>query len=125
MFRQSMCVILSIFVVPLSLQTRILLQFMPVRLVPCHEEISKGTLLCGCRLAPMHAIHIVGRCLRLISVYAAYHYVIGRGVSLTFFVFVCLLGSAVVFSTIQRPWRGRPLPNNVVLETSSIFCFIF
>ena len=62
----------------------------------------------------MHAIHIVGRCLRLVSVYAAYHYVIARGVSLTFFVFVCLLGSAAVFSALQRPWRGRPLPNSLV-----------
>ena len=67
------------------------------------------------RMAPMHAIHIVGRCLRLVSVYAAYHYVIARGVSLTFFVFVCLLGSAAVFSALQRPWRGRPLPNSLVL----------
>lgn len=63
----------------------------------------------------MHAIHIVGRCLRLVSVYAAYHYVIARGVSLTFFCFVCLLGSAALFSALQRPWRGRPLPNSLLM----------
>lgn len=67
------------------------------------------------RMAPMHAIHIVGRCLRLVSVYAAYHYVIARGVSLTFFCFVCLLGSAALFSALQRPWRGRPLPNSLLM----------
>lgn len=69
----------------------------------------------------MHAIHIVGRCLRLVSVYAAYHYVIARGVSLTFFVFVCLLGSAAVFSALQRPWRGRPLPNSLVVNAFLYF----
>ncbi|KAG0595927.1 hypothetical protein M758_UG210200 [Ceratodon purpureus] len=66
------------------------------------------------KMAPMHVIHIVGRCLRLVSVYAAYHYVIAQGVSLTFFVFVCLLGSAAVFSALQRPWQGRPLPNSLL-----------
>jgi hypothetical protein len=66
------------------------------------------------RWAPQHAFHIIGRSLRLVSVYAAYQYLISQGVSISVFLFVCLLGSSALFLTLQQPWRGRPLPSSQV-----------
>ncbi|KAH8936196.1 hypothetical protein BDL97_17G072500 [Sphagnum fallax] len=69
------------------------------------------------RQAPQHGFHIIGRFLRLLSVYAAYRYLVTEGISVVVFMFVCLLGSAGLFLILQRPWRGRPLSSSLLVPT--------
>eukprot|EP00850_Spirogloea_muscicola_P000973 SM000003S11218 [mRNA] locus=s3:1673326:1679568:+ [translate_table: standard] len=66
---------------------------------------------------PQHAFYAVGRILRLLAVYGAYHYLAATHASAVILTFWCLLGSAVIFVLLQRPWAGRTLPNSTWVPT--------
>eukprot|EP00249_Psilotum_nudum_P008306 c21183_g1_i1 orf=204-1322(-) len=68
-------------------------------------------------LLPFHAIHFVGRFLRLLSVYIVYRYLSLEGASVAVFMFVCLSISAVIFLILQQPWKGRPLSTSQLVPT--------
>lgn len=61
------------------------------------------------RTYPLHAVHLVGRFMRLLSVYAVYQYLSLSGSSVVIFTFLCISAAAIVFLTVHRPWRGRLL----------------
>ncbi|KAH9305422.1 hypothetical protein KI387_009826, partial [Taxus chinensis] len=67
--------------------------------------------------APLQAIHILGRFMRLWSVYATYHFLTQSGVSIIVFMFICLLSSTMIFLALQRPWKGRPLSTSQVVPS--------
>eukprot|EP00850_Spirogloea_muscicola_P006778 SM000032S12162 [mRNA] locus=s32:873633:879785:- [translate_table: standard] len=66
---------------------------------------------------PQHAFYAVGRFLRLMAVYGAYHYLAATHASAVILTLWCLLGSAVIFVLLQRPWAGRTLPNSTWVPT--------
>ncbi|KAI5066840.1 hypothetical protein GOP47_0017368 [Adiantum capillus-veneris] len=61
------------------------------------------------RIYPLHAVHLAGRFLRLLSVYTVYQYLLLSGSSVVIFTFLCISTAAIVFLIIHRPWRGRSL----------------
>lgn len=71
-------------------------------------------VICLSRGLQLQAIHGVGRFLRLFSVYVVYQYLMGAKGSVVVFTFGTLLGSALLFFAIQKPWKGRPLSQNQV-----------
>eukprot|EP00850_Spirogloea_muscicola_P018579 SM000172S03052 [mRNA] locus=s172:61120:67258:- [translate_table: standard] len=82
---------------------------------------------------PEHAFYAVGRFLRLLAVYGAYHYLAATHASAVILTFWCLLGAAVIFVLLQRPWAGRTLPmstwvptilNGAIMALSLLFFFI-
>nr|CAD1840499.1 unnamed protein product [Ananas comosus var. bracteatus] len=40
-----------------------------------------------------------------------------KGDSVVAFIFSCLVPSSIVFLVLQKPWKGRPLPNSQVIPT--------
>ncbi|CAI5939549.1 unnamed protein product [Closterium sp. NIES-65] len=61
--------------------------------------------------APLHAFYVVGRSLRVLSVFAAYRFLVESDVSVLLFAFFSLLGAAILFFLLQRPWKGKRLTN--------------
>ncbi|CAI5464862.1 unnamed protein product [Closterium sp. Yama58-4] len=64
--------------------------------------------------APLHAFYVVGRSLRVLSVFAAYRFLVESDVSVLLFAFFSLLGAAILFFLLQRPWKGKRLTNTQV-----------
>ncbi|CAI5523682.1 unnamed protein product [Closterium sp. Naga37s-1] len=68
--------------------------------------------------APLHAFYVVGRSLRVLSVFAAYRFLVESDVSVLLFAFFSLLGAAILFFLLQRPWKGKRLTNTQVAPRS-------
>ncbi|GLJ11141.1 hypothetical protein SUGI_0144250 [Cryptomeria japonica] len=66
---------------------------------------------------PLQVIHILGRFMRLWSVYATYQYLSQTGVSVIVFMFICILSSTMIFLVLQKPWKGRPLSTSQVVPS--------
>ncbi|KAG0464077.1 hypothetical protein HPP92_020146 [Vanilla planifolia] len=69
------------------------------------------------RQTPLQIIHIVGNFMRIWSVYSLYHHLSQRGDSVILFMFCCLVPASLIFLFLQKPWKGRPLPNSQVAPT--------
>ena len=72
---------------------------------------------------PQYAYYTIGRFLRLVSVYAAHHYLVQSQIPVVLFVFYCLLGATALFTIIQQPWKGRNLPRAQVTHRCSTHAF--
>lgn len=66
---------------------------------------------------PLQVIHILGRFMRLWSVYATYQYLSQSGVSIIVFMFICILSSTMIFLVLQKPWKGRTLSTSQVVPS--------
>ncbi|MCO5573383.1 hypothetical protein L7F22_027153 [Adiantum nelumboides] len=69
------------------------------------ESVEKTVL----QTYPLHAVHLIGRYLRLLSVYTVYQYLLLSGSSVVVFTFSCISTAALIFLIVHRPWRGRSL----------------
>lgn len=69
------------------------------------------------RSTPLQVIHILGNFVRIWSVYLLYSYLSSSGDSIVGFIFSCLVLASVIFLVVQKPWKGRPLPNSQVVPT--------
>ncbi|XP_078164011.1 zinc transporter isoform X1 [Carex rostrata] len=69
------------------------------------------------RPAPLQVIHILGNSMRIWSVYSLYRYVSTQEESIVAFIFTCLVPAAIIFLVLQKPWKGRALPNSQVVPT--------
>ncbi|KAH7291919.1 hypothetical protein KP509_29G042300 [Ceratopteris richardii] len=56
-----------------------------------------------------HALHLVGRFMRLLSVYVVYQYLTSSGISVAIFTCICATTAAFMFLIVHRPWKGRSL----------------
>jgi len=65
----------------------------------------------------LQVIHILGNFMRIWSVYSLYSYLSNSGDSIVGFIFSCLVPASVIFLVLQKPWKGRPLPNSQVVPT--------
>ncbi|EFJ16281.1 hypothetical protein SELMODRAFT_116452, partial [Selaginella moellendorffii] len=72
------------------------------------------------RQAPQLAFFVLGKFLRLLSVYALFKFLSARNgtESIVVFTFVCSLASGALFLIFQRPWRGRPLTTSQIYLTA-------
>ncbi|XP_020588474.1 uncharacterized protein LOC110030213 [Phalaenopsis equestris] len=69
------------------------------------------------RQTPLQVIHVLGNFMRIWSVYALYHHLSRKGDSVILFIFSCLVPASIIFLLLQKPWKGRPLPNSQVVPT--------
>ncbi|KAL6845440.1 hypothetical protein ACP4OV_024935 [Aristida adscensionis] len=69
------------------------------------------------RSTPLQVIHIWGNLMRIWSVYSLYSYLSSSRDSVAAFIFSCLVPASVIFLILQKPWKGRPLPNSQVVPT--------
>ncbi|KAJ1687447.1 hypothetical protein LUZ63_018837 [Rhynchospora breviuscula] len=69
------------------------------------------------RPAPLQVIHILGNSMRIWSVYSLYRYVSTQEESIVAFIFTCLVPATIIFLVLQKPWKGRALPNSQVVPT--------
>lgn len=69
------------------------------------------------RVFPLHALHLLGRFLRLLSVYVVYQYLTASDSSVVIFTFLSVLAAAVLFLIVHHPWRGRPLTTHQIVPT--------
>ncbi|XP_024541896.1 uncharacterized protein LOC9646989 isoform X3 [Selaginella moellendorffii] len=72
------------------------------------------------RQAPQLAFFVLGKFLRLLSVYALFKFLSARNgtESIVVFTFVCSLVSGALFFIFQRPWHGRPLTTSQIYLTA-------
>ncbi|AQK97560.1 hypothetical protein ZEAMMB73_Zm00001d011617 [Zea mays] len=80
------------------------------------------------RSTPLQVIHVLGNFMRIWSVYSLYSYLSNSGDSIVGFIFSCLVPTSVIFLVLQKPWKGRPLPNSQVVPTvvnGGILAFYF
>ncbi|MQM04715.1 hypothetical protein Taro_037516 [Colocasia esculenta] len=63
---------------------------------------------------PLQIIHIIGISLRVWSIYSLYQYLLQTKVSVVVFLFSCLVPASIIFLGLQKPWKGRALPNSQV-----------
>ncbi|KAK8939045.1 hypothetical protein KSP39_PZI011178 [Platanthera zijinensis] len=71
----------------------------------------------SCRQAPLQVIQVLGNFMRIWSVYALYNHLSRKGDSVMLFIFSCLVLASIIFLLLQKPWKGRPLPNSQVVPT--------
>uniref|UniRef100_A0A453BA71 Uncharacterized protein n=1 Tax=Aegilops tauschii subsp. strangulata TaxID=200361 RepID=A0A453BA71_AEGTS len=83
----------------------------------------------GCRIAstprsaltarstPLQVINILGNFVRIWSVYSLYSHLSSTGDSIVGFIFSCFVPASVIFLILQKPWKGRPLPNSQIVPT--------
>ncbi|KAJ0985749.1 hypothetical protein J5N97_004105 [Dioscorea zingiberensis] len=69
------------------------------------------------RGTPLQIIHVSCNFLRIWSVYSLYQYLSQQGDSVVVFIFCCLVPASIIFLVLQKPWKGRPLPNSQVVPT--------
>lgn len=81
----------------------------------------KLTIFFWCRHTPLQIIHLIGNFFRIWSVYSMYRYLSQTGASVVLFIFSCLVPSSIIFLTMQKPWKGRPLSNTQVKINSTLF----
>ena len=67
-----------------------------------------------CRSTPLQVINILGNFVRIWSVYSLYSHLSSTGDSIVGFIFSCLVPASVIFLILQKPLKGRPLPNSQV-----------
>ncbi|KAH9606496.1 hypothetical protein KSS87_016440 [Heliosperma pusillum] len=67
------------------------------------------------RQNPLRIIHIIGNFMRIWSIYSMYYYLCQSEASVVLFIFTCLVPSSIIFLSVQKPWRGRPLSNTQVV----------
>ncbi|CAL9072698.1 unnamed protein product [Musa acuminata var. zebrina] len=80
------------------------------------------------RHTPLQIIHVIGNFMRIWSVYSLYHYLSHQGDSVVAFIFSCLVPASIIFLVLQKPWKGRPLPNSQIIPTvinGGIMAFYF
>ncbi|KAF2282700.1 hypothetical protein GH714_043699 [Hevea brasiliensis] len=63
---------------------------------------------------PLLIIHIIGIFLRIWSVYSMYGNLSQPAALVVLFIFICLVPSSILFLALQKPWKGRPLSNQLV-----------
>ncbi|KAF2299532.1 hypothetical protein GH714_032382 [Hevea brasiliensis] len=63
---------------------------------------------------PLLIIHIIGIFLRIWSVYSMYRNLSQPAALVVLFIFICLVPSSILFLALQKPWKGRPLSNQLV-----------
>ncbi|WOL17585.1 hypothetical protein Cni_G26378 [Canna indica] len=80
-------------------------------------SISEAQAASSLRHTPLQIIHVVGNFMRIWSVYSLYHYLAHQGDSVVAFIFSCLVPASIVFLALQKPWKGRALPNSQVIPT--------
>ncbi|KAG1347075.1 hypothetical protein COCNU_06G009040 [Cocos nucifera] len=78
---------------------------------------SRATPSTPIRHTPLQIIHVIGNFMRIWSVYSMYHYLSHQGDSVIAFIFSCLVPASIIFLVLQKPWKGRPLPNSQVVPT--------
>ncbi|XP_072966262.1 uncharacterized protein [Typha angustifolia] len=78
---------------------------------------SRAARSTAIRHTPLQIIHVLGNFLRIWSVYSMYHYLSQKGDSVIAFLFSCLVPASIIFLILQKPWKGRPLPNSQVAPT--------
>lgn len=76
--------------------------------------VKELLLFSFCRSTPLQVIHILGNFMRIWSVYSLYSYLSNSGDSIVGFIFSCLVPTSVIFLVLQKPWKGRALPNSQV-----------
>lgn len=81
------------------------------------SKYNLGSARSPSREFPIYTIHLVGRFLRLISVYIVHGYLLLPGASVVTFTFVCLLTATIFFLILHRPWKGRPLSTTELVPT--------
>ncbi|XP_023527641.1 zinc transporter 5-like [Cucurbita pepo subsp. pepo] len=69
------------------------------------------------RHTPLQIIHMLGNFFRIWSIYSMYRYFSQAGASVVLFLFCCLGPAAIIFLTLQKPWKGKPLPNTQVVPS--------
>lgn len=69
------------------------------------------------RHTPLQIIHLIGNFFRIWSVYSMYRYLSQTGASVVLFIFSCLVPSSIIFLTMQKPWKGRPLSNTQIVPS--------
>lgn len=69
------------------------------------------------RSTPLQVINILGNFVRVWSVYSLYSHLSSTGDSIVDFIFSCLVPASVIFLILQKPWKGRPLPNSQIVPT--------
>ncbi|KAG7036730.1 hypothetical protein SDJN02_00350 [Cucurbita argyrosperma subsp. argyrosperma] len=69
------------------------------------------------RHTPLQIIHMVGNFFRIWSIYSMYRYFSQTGASVVLFLFCCLAPAAIIFLTLQKPWKGKPLSNTQVVPS--------
>ncbi|KAJ6805902.1 hypothetical protein M6B38_313960 [Iris pallida] len=69
------------------------------------------------RHTPLQVIHVIGNFMRIWSVYSMYHYLSQQGEPVVVFLFSCLVPASIIFLVLQKPWKGRPLPNSQVVPS--------
>ncbi|KAG0538987.1 hypothetical protein BDA96_03G283700 [Sorghum bicolor] len=80
------------------------------------------------RSTPLQVIHVLGNFMRIWSVYSLYSHLSNSGDSIVGFIFSCLVPTSIIFLVLQKPWKGRPLPNSQVVPTvvnGGILAFYF
>ncbi|XP_031738356.1 zinc transporter 5 isoform X4 [Cucumis sativus] len=60
---------------------------------------------------------MVGNFFRIWSIYSMYRYFSQTGASVVLFLFCCLAPAAIIFLTLQKPWKGKPLSNTQVVPS--------
>ncbi|XP_020691490.1 uncharacterized protein LOC110106087 isoform X2 [Dendrobium catenatum] len=78
---------------------------------------SRLTRSSSIRQTPLQVIHVLGNFMRIWSVYALYHHLSQKGDSVILFIFSCLVPASIIFFLLQKPWKGRPLPNSQIVPT--------
>ncbi|XP_022148182.1 zinc transporter 5 [Momordica charantia] len=69
------------------------------------------------RHTPLQIVHVVGNFFRIWSIYSMYRYFSQTGASVVLFLFCCLAPAAIIFLTLQKPWKGKPLSNTQVVPS--------
>lgn len=69
------------------------------------------------RQAPLQVIQVLGNFMRIWSVYALYGHLSQKGDSVILFIFSCVVLASIIFFLLQKPWKGRPLPNSQLVPT--------
>ncbi|KAM0933195.1 hypothetical protein DsansV1_C37g0232461 [Dioscorea sansibarensis] len=86
---------------------------------PKQQPISEARLSRSpvVRHTPLQILHVTCNFFRIWSVYSLHQYLSQQGDSVLVFMFCCLLPASIIFLVLQKPWKGRSLPNSQVVAT--------
>jgi hypothetical protein len=121
-----MQVLNSISLITISvLKNNLTFHFNHMRVSMLITYYSQTVVIALYRSTPLQVVHILGNFMRIWSAYSLYNYLSSRGDSIVGFIFSCLVPASVIFLVLQKPWKGRPLPNSQVpLTVSSSTCLL-
>ncbi|CAA7402058.1 unnamed protein product [Spirodela intermedia] len=66
---------------------------------------------------PLQIIHVIGIFLRIWSIYSLYRYLSSSEVSVVVFLCGSLVPASIIFLALQKPWKGRSMPNSQVVPS--------